>query len=108
MPRPLTLLAAALIATPLPALAQGARLAPLASGAMAAAQPVAESRPAARPAPAQARLAVARAVFQREADAQDAEVEALSRDIEVREKAEWSDDQGLRVSRARIAFKRRF
>jgi hypothetical protein len=29
-------------------------------------------------------------------------------DVEVRAKAEWSDDQGLRVSPTRLAYKSRF
>lgn len=110
MSRPLSLLiaAAAVAAAPLPALAQiwsstTAAATPQLQGqtraSMALERAATLNRPS-LPGARDERVALKIAPTDSEAD------EAL--DVELRPKAEWSDDQGLRVGATRLGYKSRF
>lgn len=109
MSRPLSLLiaAAAVAAAPLPALAQTWPSAASAAAPQMRAQPRAPSvtfqRQATLDRPAVSLPRDANAALNLTASDSD---EAL--DVELRPKAEWSDDQGLRVGATRIGYKSRF
>lgn len=109
MSRPLSLLiaAAAVVAAPLPALAQTWPTAATAAAPQMRAQPRAPAvtfqRKATLDRPAVSLATAPDAALSLTASDPD---EVL--DVELRPKAEWSDDQGLRVGATRIGYKSRF